>query len=95
MSRMSVEIYGCKGGGSGTLRDGQNSDIREAGDPRNGWGARLRPCRAQPRLPISTKVPLGAAEETPGHCGPVHQQVSPGRYLYSGESYPRLWWSPG
>ncbi|XP_070271922.1 cyclic AMP-responsive element-binding protein 3-like protein 3 isoform X4 [Myotis yumanensis] len=29
-------------------------------------------------------VPLGAAEETPGHCSPVHQQVSPGRHLHSG-----------
>uniref|UniRef100_A0A2I3HZ75 cAMP responsive element binding protein 3 like 3 n=1 Tax=Nomascus leucogenys TaxID=61853 RepID=A0A2I3HZ75_NOMLE len=29
-------------------------------------------------------VPLGAAEETPGHCGAVHQQVSPDRHLCRG-----------
>uniref|UniRef100_A0A2K5K8G8 cAMP responsive element binding protein 3 like 3 n=1 Tax=Colobus angolensis palliatus TaxID=336983 RepID=A0A2K5K8G8_COLAP len=29
-------------------------------------------------------VPLGAAEETPGHCGTVHQQVSPDRHLCRG-----------
>ncbi|XP_024093316.3 cyclic AMP-responsive element-binding protein 3-like protein 3 isoform X4 [Pongo abelii] len=29
-------------------------------------------------------VPLGAAEETPGHCGAVHQQVSPDGHLCRG-----------
>ncbi|XP_025771828.1 cyclic AMP-responsive element-binding protein 3-like protein 3 isoform X4 [Puma concolor] len=29
-------------------------------------------------------VPLGAAEEAPGHRGPVHQQVGPDRHLHSG-----------
>ncbi|XP_022381582.1 cyclic AMP-responsive element-binding protein 3-like protein 3 isoform X4 [Enhydra lutris kenyoni] len=29
-------------------------------------------------------VPLGAAEETPGNCCPVHQQVGPDRHLPSG-----------